>query len=107
MGRFTTAATPAGAHEWIMSMEKLSEQQLRDLLSAIPDPHAETDLVSLGWVRGIGIDGNCVSVDLRSGYPLDGIRDSLLAHITQTLECDDRVDSAVVNLDLKVVPQLV
>lgn len=83
-------------------MTKLSEQHVRDLLAAIEDPHAGTDLVGLGWVRGIGIDGGRVSVDLRAGYPIDGIRDELAAHIAARLESDEAVEKATVNLEWKV-----
>ena len=81
----------------------LTEQLVRELLSNISDPYAGKDIVSLGWVRGIGIDGDRVSVDLRAAYPVEGIRDSLVANITAALEADDAVQKAVVNLDWKVV----
>jgi ATP-binding protein involved in chromosome partitioning len=88
-------------------MAHLSENDVRGLLGAIQDPHAGTDLVSLGWVRGIGIDGGRVSVDLRAGYPLAGLKDALVADITTRLEAQASVEKAVVNLDWKVVPHAV
>ena len=81
----------------------LTEQLVRELLSNISDPYAGKDIVSLGWVRGIGIDGDRVSVDLRAAYPVEGIRDSLVENITAALEADDALQKAVVNLDWKVV----
>jgi len=62
----------------LTTMTQLSDDYVRALLAGITDPYTDTDLVSLGWVRGVGIDGPRVSVDLRSGYPLDGIRDNLV-----------------------------
>jgi len=88
-------------------MTQLSEKYVRELLAGIPDPYADTDLVSLGWVRGVGIDGSRVSVDLRAGYPLDGIRDRLASDIATRLEADALVEKAVVNLDWKVVTHAV
>jgi ATP-binding protein involved in chromosome partitioning len=88
-------------------MSQLSESYVRYLLAGIEDPYAATDLVTLGWVRGIGIDGARVSVDLRSGYPLDGLREVLLADITGRLEADPLIDAAAVNLDWKVVAHAV
>ena len=38
-------------------MSQLTENHVRGLLAVIEDPHSGTDLVKLGWVRGIGIDG--------------------------------------------------
>jgi ATP-binding protein involved in chromosome partitioning len=89
------------------SMTELSEQYVRDLLAAVRDPYVDDDLVSLGWVRGIGIDGNRVSVDLRAGYPLDGIRDARAAEIADVLESDEHIEKAVVNLDWKIVSHVV
>jgi len=81
----------------------LDEEYLRNLLSHIHDPHAGTDIVSLGWLRGVDMDGACVSVDLRAGYPIDGIRESLVRSIGEALEADANVESAAVNLDWRVV----
>ena len=81
----------------------LTEQYVRDLLSNIRDPYAGSDLVSLGWVRGIGIDGARVSIDLRAGYPVNGFRDELAAEVSAALEADEAVENATVNLDWKVV----
>ena len=88
-------------------MSTLTEDYLKDLLSRIPDPYTGTDLISLGWLRGVGIDGNRVSVDLRAAYPIDGIRDSLVQSICHKLEADEQVEKAVVNLDWRVFPHKV
>ena len=88
-------------------MSTLNEEYLRDLLSHINDPHAGTDIVSLGWLRGVGMDGARVSVDLRAGYPIDGIRESLVRSIGEALEADAKIESASVNLDWRVVPHSV
>jgi ATP-binding protein involved in chromosome partitioning len=91
----------------LYSMSNLSENYLRYLLSQINDPHARTDLISLGWLRGVGIDGSRVSVDLRAGYPIDGIRDSLLRSIREALEADELIESASISLDWRVLPHKV
>jgi ATP-binding protein involved in chromosome partitioning len=88
-------------------MSTLNEEYLRNLLSHISDPHADTDIVSLGWLRGVGIDGARVSVDLRAGYPIDGIRDSLVRSIGEALEADANIESAAINLDWRVMPHKV
>jgi ATP-binding protein involved in chromosome partitioning len=88
-------------------MPTLNEEYLRNLLSFVNDPHAGTDIVSLGWLRGVGIDGARVSVDLRAGYPIDGIRESLVRSIGAVLEADAIIESASVNLDWRVVPHSV
>ena len=88
-------------------MSHLSEQDVREIIAGINDSRADSDLLSLGWVRGIGIDGRRVSLELRAGYPIDGIRDQQVAEITAALEADERIDSAAVSLDWKVVAHTV
>lgn len=88
-------------------MSTLNEKYLRNLLSHINDPHVDTDIVSLGWLRGVDIDGDRVSVDLRAGYPIDGIQESLVRLIGEALEADANVASASVKLDWRVVPHSV
>jgi ATP-binding protein involved in chromosome partitioning len=88
-------------------MANLSEQYIKDLIADIRDPYSGADLGSLGWLRGVGIDGNRISLDLLAGYPLDGVRDSIAREIANALESDDQIANAVVNLDWKVVPHVV
>ena len=83
------------------------EEHVRTLLGGIRDPYSDGDLVSLGWVRGVGIDGNRVSVDLRAGYPLGERQAELAREVTAVLEADDAIGRAVVNLDWKVVAHAV
>jgi ATP-binding protein involved in chromosome partitioning len=99
--------TSTKSEDSLKRMPTLNEEYLRNLLSQINDPYAGTDIVSLGWLRGVGVDGARVSVDLRSGYPIDGIRESLVRSITETLEADAIIESAVVNLDWRVMPHSV
>jgi ATP-binding protein involved in chromosome partitioning len=88
-------------------MTNISEQYVKDLLAGISDPYSGSDLISLGWLRGIGIDGSRISVDLRAGYPIDGIKDSLVTQITQSLESDEAIEKASVSLSWKVMTHAV
>jgi len=88
-------------------MTMLSESYVKDLLAKIVDPCSGADLISLGWLRGVGIDGSRVSVDLRAGYPIDGIRDGLAASIKASLQADPAIETAAVSLDWKVFPHKV
>jgi ATP-binding protein involved in chromosome partitioning len=83
------------------------EEHVRTLLGGIRDPYSDGDLVSLGWVRGVGVDGDRVSVDLRAGYPLGERQAELAREVTAVLEADDAIGRAVVNLDWKVVAHAV
>jgi ATP-binding protein involved in chromosome partitioning len=88
-------------------MSKLSEDYVKNLLARIEDPHAGADLITLGWLRGIGIHGSRIAVDLRAGYPIEGIRDSLVQSIQSALEADALVEKATVNLEWRVFPHKV
>ena len=88
-------------------MANLTEDHVRALLGGVRDPYSDNDPVSLGWVRGIGIDGNRVSVDLRAGYPLGDRQATLVDAVTTVLEADEAIERAVVNLDWKVVSHVV
>ncbi len=100
MTGFTTNKSADGLNR----MSTLNEEYLRKLLSQINDPHTGGDIVSLGWLRGLSIDGANVSVNLRAAYPIDGIRESLLRSISAALEADANIESASVSLDWRVVP---
>jgi ATP-binding protein involved in chromosome partitioning len=46
--------------------------QLTDALSTIPDPHTGADLGAAGAIKGIGIDGDRVAIEIVLGYPAAG-----------------------------------
>ena len=80
----------------------ISREQVEQLLSGISDPNTGLDLVSSGFVRGVGLDEDKVAVDIRLGYPADGLREALSAQVRETLETDPRIQSAAVHIDWKV-----
>ena len=88
-------------------MAQLTEENVRNLLSQVSDPYSDKDIVSLGWLRGVGIDGDRVAVDLRAGYPLEGFRQSLTKVIREALEADPQIAGATVNLEWRVFPHQV
>jgi ATP-binding protein involved in chromosome partitioning len=88
-------------------MANLTEDHIKTLLAGIRDPYSGQDLMSLGWLRGVGLDGNRVSLDLRAGYPLDGVREEIAGEIARRLEEDPAVEKAVVNLGWKVMTHAV
>ncbi|HKJ17816.1 MAG TPA: iron-sulfur cluster carrier protein ApbC [Xanthomonadales bacterium] len=88
-------------------MSTLDDQHIRGLLAAVRDEYLETDIVSAGHVRGIGVDEQNVAVDLRLPYPADGLRDTIVAQVKESLKSDPGIDSVVVNFDWKVVARKV
>jgi len=83
-------------------MSDLTEEVVQDLLSQVHDIHGKNDVVSLGWLRGIGIHQDRVTVDLRAPWPIEGIRDRMSAEVKNVLESDSRISKADVNLTWRV-----
>jgi len=54
---------------------------IRARLSSIADPHAGIDLGQLGAVKGVGVDGERVTLDLQLPYPATGWHAALEAEI--------------------------
>jgi ATP-binding protein involved in chromosome partitioning len=84
-------------------LTQITRQEVEELLSNRMDVYAGTDLVSSGWLRGVGLDGDKVAVDLRFGYPAAGLLEEQGKEIRRALEADPRISSAVVNTGWKVV----
>lgn len=81
----------------------LTADDVRQLLRAVIDPHHESDLLSSGAVRGVGVDGARVAVELLLGYPALGYQRSLAELVKQHLEADPRIEHAVVDVAFRVV----
>ena len=56
-------------------MSESLDAHVRRLLAGVADPHTGADLVASGAVRGVGVSGNDVSVDIQLGYPAVGYVD--------------------------------
>jgi len=78
------------------------EQRVRQLLAGIVDPHHGADLASAGAVRGIGVAGRDVTVDLLLAYPAQGAREALAARVKQVLEADPAIDHAAVGIEWRI-----
>ena len=90
-------------------MPLLTEQLIRELLKNVAVPHGQGDVVSGGWLRGVGIDidQNRVALDLRANFPIDGIREELIAEIQQAVAGHPEIEDATVNLTWRVFPHQV
>jgi ATP-binding protein involved in chromosome partitioning len=78
-------------------MTHITEEQVKRLLSRIVDPHTGQDLVAAGAVKGIGIDGDKVAVELVLGYPAKTFVDTLAATVRAALEADPAIAQATVS----------
>ena len=88
-------------------MSELSKQQIERLLTEFVDPLTGEDLVNGNCVKGIGLDGDKVALEICLGYPAKGIADDLAADIKLLLEADESVSAATVNVTWKVTPHKV
>jgi len=83
-------------------MKTPTENHIKAILGGIADPSSGADIVTLGWVRGIAVDGDRVAVDLRAGYPIGGLRETLVDTVRAALEADPGISAATVSLDWRV-----
>ncbi|MEZ5462132.1 iron-sulfur cluster carrier protein ApbC [Dokdonella sp.] len=83
-------------------MSEISEQRVREILSGVIDPHCGQDLISAGVVRGVGISGDKVSVDIQLGYPALSWQAQLGELARDALQADPAIDSAAVGVSCRV-----
>ncbi|PZO07273.1 MAG: iron-sulfur cluster carrier protein ApbC [Lysobacteraceae bacterium] len=79
-----------------------TESAVRTALGLVQDPHCEQDLISSGAVRGVGVDGSKVAVEIQLGYPAAGWHATLEAQVRQALEALPGVDQALVTVTSRV-----
>ncbi|ODS64835.1 MAG: ATPase [Arenimonas sp. SCN 70-307] len=95
----------------------LNEAAVRAALDEVVDPHAGRGLVALGCVRGIGLDGADVAVDIVLGYPARGWHEALAAAVRErlsalpgagrvTVSVASRVQAHKVQKDLTPLPNV-
>jgi ATP-binding protein involved in chromosome partitioning len=83
-------------------MSETLEARVRRILAGIADPHTGTDLVAAGALRGVGVSGSDVSVDVQLGYPALSVQDALAATIRNALEADPTIAHASVSVTSRV-----
>jgi ATP-binding protein involved in chromosome partitioning len=75
---------------------------VRATLALILDPHTATDLVTSQAVRGVGVDGGRVAVDIQLGYPAAGWHDMLIARIDQDVRAIPGVEAVTVAVTTRI-----
>ncbi|MCE5232556.1 MAG: iron-sulfur cluster carrier protein ApbC [Mizugakiibacter sp.] len=83
-------------------MTQMNETRVRELLAGVIDPHTGQDLVAMGAVRAVGVDGGRVSVDLLLGYPAHSVHADMAAQVKAALEADPAVEAASVSVGSRV-----
>ena len=62
-----------------------STESVRAALAQIIDPHTQADLVSSQAVRGVGVDGSNVAIELQLSYPANSWHATLIAEVEQVV----------------------
>ncbi len=81
----------------------VSEADVRAVLAGVMDPNTGQDLVASGAVRGIGIDGNNVAVELVLGYPALGWQKAFAGEVEAALRAAPGIVGASVSISSRVV----
>jgi ATP-binding protein involved in chromosome partitioning len=81
-----------------------SADAVRAALAQIHDPHTGTDLVSSHAVRGVGVDGGRVAIELQLGYPAQGWHRQLGAEVRRVVaESVAGVEQLTVGISTRVI----
>jgi ATP-binding protein involved in chromosome partitioning len=83
-------------------MSETLEARVRAILAGVADPHIGTDLVASGALRGVGVSGGDVSVDIQLGYPALSVQGALSDAIRRALEADPAIAHASVSVTSRV-----
>ncbi|ANM28763.1 hypothetical protein ABI59_02770 [Acidobacteria bacterium Mor1] len=79
-------------------MSSLSDQQIREALGRVPFPGFDRDVVSVGAVRDVAVDGGAVQVRLQLGPGSESVVEPLRDSITAALSALDGVESVSVSV---------
>jgi ATP-binding protein involved in chromosome partitioning len=83
-------------------MSESIETRARQILAGVVDPHTGKDLVASGALRGVGVSGSDVSVDILLGYPALSTQAALAETIKRALEADPAIAHAAVGVSCRV-----
>ena len=84
-------------------MAEVTKEQIEAAIKGYIEPHMEKNLVDAKCVKAVNIDGGNVSVTVELGFPSDGIKQDLIAAVTERVASVDGVSSVEVNVGWKVV----
>src|SRR5262245_28213666 len=80
----------------------LSERDVLDALRPIQDPDLKRDIVSLGFVRDVRIEGDVVRFEIRLTTPACPVKDQIRDEAKRAVERLGGVRSAEVNMTSEV-----
>lgn len=81
----------------------LAEQQVKEALKDILDPHTGKDFISSKSARNIRIDGNNIALDIVLGYPAKSVMAEIGKLVEDKLKTLPDVGSVTINVSSKIV----
>jgi len=82
--------------------ESPSADAVRAALARIVDPHTGLDLIAMHAVKGVGVDGGKVAVELQLGYPAAGWHEALAAEARRVVADLPGVEAVTVGIGMRV-----
>ena len=82
-------------------MSNVSEDDVKDALSEVMDPEVGVDIVSLGLIEDIEINGSTVDVTMILTVPGCPLADQMVNDATQKVGEVDGVEEATVDVDME------
>jgi ATP-binding protein involved in chromosome partitioning len=83
-------------------MANPSQEHVRGLLGSIVDPHTGQSLADSGALKGVGVDGSNVAVEIVLGYPARTFTDTLAEQVRAALRADPSIANATVSVTSRV-----
>jgi ATP-binding protein involved in chromosome partitioning len=83
-------------------MTTATQQRVRELLATVIDPHTGQDLVASGALKGVGVDGDKVAVEIVLGYPARGWHDALAQRVREALAGDASIGDVAVSISTRI-----
>ena len=84
------------------SLESITAESVRAALAQIIDPHTQTDLVAEHAVRGVGVDGSNVAIDLQLSYPAKSWHATLISEVERVVAALPGVTQVTVSIATRI-----
>ena len=82
--------------------QSTSADSVRDALASIIDPHTGTDLLSQHSVRGVGVDGARVAIELQLAYPAASWHPALIAQVQSVVGALPGVEQVTASVSTRI-----
>jgi ATP-binding protein involved in chromosome partitioning len=100
---FAGSATIERFRQSFFAMTHPTEERVRAALASVIDPHTGQNLVEGGAIKGIGIDGGNIAVEIVLGYPAKTFAERLAGDARAALMAAPGVANATVSVSSRVV----